>query len=197
MKKLNWLLWLMPISGLAIIVLGIILFFVPPYNFSALAVVFGAAILASGILELISYFGDARENRSGTVLAGGILSILFGTWTIFGSRLDESAIILPFMLAAWIMSIGVSRMVEAVNRKSQGGKLKMGLLIFGVLGTFVGFALLFHPVMPPALVSQLLAFIMVSHGVGTITLFFRLKKQGKILAESPEPADWTEDNRDS
>lgn len=186
MGKLKGLLWLLPISGLAVIVLGVVMFVTPLSNLAALMVIFGIAMLASGILELISYFSAEQEAKSGGVLSSGMLSALFGVWAVFASGIYELDIILPFIFAAWVMATGVGRIVEAANRKSKAAKLKLGVLIFGVLGTFSGFALLFNPWMPELTVSRLLGFIMAVHGTGTIVLFFKLKKQGKILGENQD-----------
>ena len=186
MGKLKGLLWLLPISGLAVIVLGVVMFLTPLNNLAALMLIFGLAMLASGILELISYFSAEQEAKSGGVLSSGVLSALFGVWAVFASGMDAIDIILPFIFAAWVMATGVGRMVEATARKSKAAKLKLGVLIFGVLGTFSGFALLFNPWMPELTVSRLLGFIMAVHGTGTIVLFFKLKKQGKILGENQD-----------
>ena len=81
------------------------------------------------------------------------------------------------MFAAWVMTAGVMRIVDAVSRNNDKGKIKIGGLLFGVLGTAVGFSLLFNPMMSALIVARMIAFLMVIHGFGTISLFFHFRKQ--------------------
>ena len=174
-KSLSWLLL---ISGLAVIVMGIVMFFTPLASFIGLTIFFGAIMLFSGIMEIVGFFSKEKDDRSSMALGGGILSALFGAWMLFGSViLDDTTEVIPFMFATWVMAVGVMRIVDAVSRNNEKGKIKIGSLLFGFLGTAVGFSLLFNPLMSELIVSRMIGILMIIHGFGTISLFFHFKKQ--------------------
>ena len=170
------LLWLLPLSGLALIAMGVIMFFTPLANFIALTFFFAATMLVTGIMEVIGFFSRRRGKRSGLALGGGILSTLFGVWMFFGSGMLYAAIAIPFIFAAWVMTSGVIRVVDAVSRDNEKGKIKIGSLLFGFLGTVVGFSLLFNPMMSALIVARMIGVLVAIHGFGTISLFFHLRK---------------------
>ena len=177
MGKLKGLIWLLPVSGLAIIAMGVVMFFTPLQNLIAAALVFGIFMLASGVMDIVAYFGKEKDNRSGAALGGGLLSILFGGWMLFGRGMVAAAVAMPFIFAAWVMASSVIRIIDAFSRKSEDGKIKIWVAILGALGVIFGFVLLFNPMMTYLIASIMLASMVVIHGVGTIALFFRLRKQ--------------------
>ena len=63
--------WLMLISGVLIVILGITMFFTPLKNLVMLAIFIGMSMLASGLSEIVSFFCGDKEERSGWMLASG------------------------------------------------------------------------------------------------------------------------------
>jgi len=171
--------WLLPIAGLGIIVLGVATIFTPFANIIVLAIFFGIAMLVSGISEIASFAGAEKGNRSGMLLASGILSALLGIWVMFGRGMYAIAIILPFIFAVWVMASGITRIVDSVSGKSEESKIKKWALILGILTSLSGFALLFNPILSAGIIAFILSFMLISHGIGTIQLFFLLLKAEK------------------
>jgi len=188
MKALKWFLLL---SGIWTIGLGITAFFRPLDGLAALGIFFGIGILISGISEIASFIGAEKGSRTGMMLASGIMSTLFGIWVIFGRGTDVIIYILLFVFAAWVMASGIARIVDAVSKKpviansggaaviAYEGKINIWGLILGILSTFAGFALMFNPFMSARIITFVMAFMFISFGIGSIQLFFHLRKLEK------------------
>ena len=174
--------WLLSLAGLWIIALGIFTIFTPFGSLVAMAamlIMFGIGMIFSGISEVISFFTAGKGNRSGLMIVSGIISVLFGVWVISGRGLYALAIILPFIFAAWVMSSGITRIVGSMPSKSETSKFRFWQFILGAITTLSGFSLLFNPFMSAAVISFILPIMLISYGLGTIELFFRLRKMEK------------------
>jgi uncharacterized membrane protein HdeD (DUF308 family) len=189
--------WLLPIAGLGIIALGVVAIFTPLATLVTMAVLFGIGIALSGISEIAAFISAEKENRTGMTLASGILSTLLGIWMIFGSGMYAITVVLPFIFAAWVMASGITRIVHAVSKKQEvladgtiiirnERKIKKGGLFLGALAVIFGFILMFNPLMSAQIVSWIIGVVLISHGFGTIVLFFGLRKLGKFLSEGVE-----------
>lgn len=175
--------WLLLISGILITILGITMLFTPLESLVTLAIFIGISMLISGVSEIVSFCGEEKEHRSGWLLASGILSALFGIWTIFGSGTEALAAFLPFIFAVWVLSSSIIRIVGSITLKSEGFSLWGWLLAFGILGTLFGFILLFSPILSGIVISVSIALILISHGIDNIIIFFRVKKIGDHIRE--------------
>jgi len=182
-KMLKSMQWLLLISGILIAILGITMLFTPLENLVTLAIFIGILMLISGISEIASFCSEEKGHRSGWMLASGILSILFGIWTIFGRGSNVLVALLPFIFAVWVLSSSITRIVGSISLKSEGSSIWGWLLAFGIVGTIFGFILLFSPVLSGVLISISIAMILISHGVDNILIFFRIKKIGNYIQE--------------
>jgi len=153
--------------------------FRPLAGMVTLALFFGIAMLASGISEIAAYRGQEKGNRSGMMLASGILSLLAGIWVVFRGGTYAVVVIMPYIFAVWVMVAGITRIADAVTQKSENDGIKGWQLVFGILEALLGFALLFNPLFSAAIVSFTMGIAIVAHGIGTIELFFRLRKAEK------------------
>lgn len=179
-KSMRWLLF---ISGILVLILGITMLFTTLKNLVTLAIFIGISMLISGISEIISFCGEEKGHRSEWMLASGILSVLFGIWAIFGRGTEALVAFMPIIFAVWVLSSGIMRMIGSVSLKSEGYSLWGWLLAFGILGTVFGFLLLFSPILSGTIISVSLALILISHGIDNIILFFRIKKIGNYIWE--------------
>jgi uncharacterized membrane protein HdeD (DUF308 family) len=190
MRKL--LRWLLPLAGLWIIGLGIVTIFNPLANLATMAfllIMFGVGMIFSGISEVIGFIGAGKGNRTGMMLASGLLTTLFGVWMIFGRGLAGLAIILPFIFAAWVMSSGITRIVESMPHKADGRKFRFLQFVFGLITAVTGFAMLFNPFLSASVMLWIMPIMLISYGMGTIELFFRLRKADKSETNPDAVAD--------
>ena len=182
MKKLyNSTKWLVLISGVLIAILGISMLFTPLENLVTLALFIGIAMLVSGISEIVSFCGEEKGQRSGWMLASGIITTLLGIWTFFGRGTAALIAILPFIFAVWVMTSSIMRIGGSVALKSEGFSQWGWLLAFGIVGTILGFILLFTPVLSSAIIAFSIAFMLIVHGVNNIIIFFRMNSLGNKI----------------
>jgi uncharacterized membrane protein HdeD (DUF308 family) len=184
MKKIyNMTKWLMLVSGILIVVLGITMLFTPLENLVTLALFIGISMLISGVGEIVSFCSEEKGHRSPWMLANGVISTLFGVWTIFGRGVAALVVLLPFIFAAWVMFSGITRIVGSVSLKEEGYRQWGWLLAFGIVGAVFGFLLLFAPVLSAFVVSVSIACMLIAYGINNIILFFRMKKIGEQIRE--------------
>jgi uncharacterized membrane protein HdeD (DUF308 family) len=185
----------MPIAGLLAIGLGIGVFFRPLTSLTTIAIFFGIGILFSGISEIISFCGAGKGNRSGWMLFTGIASVLFGLWAAFGMGMYAIARFIPFIFAGWIFALAIERIADAVARKyieNEDGSTtykrsvnKWGLFL-GILTLLSSIILMFNPLMSARFVSIMLSILLITYGINTIELFFRIRKTEKAEKKAAE-----------
>lgn len=182
MKKLfNSTKWLMLISGVLIAILGISMLFTPLENLVTLALFIGIAMLVSGISEIVSFCGEEKGQRSGWMLASGIITTLLGIWTLFGRGSAVLVAGLPIIFAVWVMTSSITRIVGSISLKSEGFSQWGWLLAFGIVGTILGFILLFTPLLSSTIIAFSIAFMLIVDGVNNIILFFRMNRLGNKI----------------
>ena len=94
--------WLLLIIGIALFVVGILVFVYPTQSYLGMSLLFGWLMLISGILEVV--LSSANKHfitGRGWMLAGGIIEIILGIILIFNVAL--SAATLPIFLGFWLM----------------------------------------------------------------------------------------------
>ena len=89
--------------------------------------------------------------------------------------------ILPFIFAVWVMTSNIMRIVGSISLKNEGFSQWGWLLAFGIVGTILGFILLFTPVLSSAIIAFLIAFMLIVYGVDNIIIFFRMNSLGNKI----------------
>lgn len=96
----NW--WLLLLTGVAILAMGVIVFIYPEQSYLGMSVIFGWLILFSGVSQIIVYATNRHiVTGRGWMLAGGIIETVLGLILIFS--LTFSASILPLYLGFWLL----------------------------------------------------------------------------------------------
>lgn len=94
--------WLLMLLGIALFIIGIVVFMYPAESYLSLSIVFGIAILASGIFEIVlSATNKHYITGRGWMLAGGIIEVVLGL--ILTCNVTLSALTLPIFLGFWLM----------------------------------------------------------------------------------------------
>lgn len=171
MKTLKSMRWLMLLSGVLWIVLGVTSLFQPVATLVTLAVFVSIAMLVSGISQIAAYFSDFRENRSGWVLAGGILSVVLGLWLLIGRGYTALAAMIPYVVAIWVLSEGISRLIGAFSLKDAGMENWGWVLALGIIETLLGVMLTFMPILSGWMAAATIAAVCISHGLSDIAIF--------------------------
>ncbi len=181
LERLKTMRWLMLVSGILCIVVGISVMATPFANLLGLAVFISICMLISGFSEVASYFSEDKEYRSGWVLTGGIITLLVALWLLFGHGTAAIAAVIPFVFAVWVLVSGITRAVGAFSLKSYGAGNWGWVLAAGILEAVLGGLMMFYPLLSVTLISAVLAMMFISHGISDIAVFAGLTKAKKFI----------------
>lgn len=142
MEKRHW--WIPLVLGIIVLLLGIAVMIFPGASYLTLTLLFGIAIIASGIM----YIGMATSKDTkgrGWLIATGIIEIILGI--ILAIMPGISAIALPICLGFWLMFKGSSLIgVGYASRNYKGSG--WGWTIFSAFVLIIcGFIILMQPIL--------------------------------------------------
>jgi len=167
--------WILPISGLLVVALGVVMVFISLDQHEWLAIFIGIAMILSGITELVSFKRKDKEHRTKTMVISGVVAILLGAFTTFGRGMGLLEIALPIIFAVWVISASVPRIKDALARKAEASPLWVFMFSFGILGVLLGAMLIFSPILSAFVVNYALVVLFITHGINTIILFTPVK----------------------
>ena len=175
--------WLMLLIGIALFVLGILVFVYPAQSYVSMAVLFGWVILAAGILEVVlSASSDHFVTGRGWMLAGGVIQIILGLILVFNVAL--SAVTLPIVLGFWLLFRGFSTIGLGGDMRAMGISGAGWTIVGGVLLLLCALWMLFQPlVFGTAFVVVWLGVALLFAGVSAMALSFQLRTAHRCLAK--------------
>ncbi|MEZ3441844.1 HdeD family acid-resistance protein [Alistipes sp. UBA6068] len=175
--------WLMLLIGIALFVLGILVFIYPAQSYVSMAVLFGWVILAAGILEVVlSASSDHFVTGRGWMLAGGVIQIILGLILVFNVAL--SAVTLPIVLGFWLLFRGFSTIGLGGDMRAMGISGAGWTIVGGVLLLLCALWMLFQPlVFGTAFVVVWLGVALLFAGVSAMALSFQLRTAHRCLAK--------------
>ncbi len=175
--------WLMLLIGIALFVLGILVFVYPAQSYVSVAVLFGWVILAAGILEVVlSASSDHFVTGRGWMLAGGVIQIILGLILVFNVAL--SAVTLPIVLGFWLLFRGFSTIGLGGDMRAMGISGAGWTIVGGVLLLLCALWMLFQPlVFGTAFVVVWLGVALLFAGVSAMALSFQLRTAHRCLAK--------------
>ncbi len=179
----NW--WVYLIVGILFIIVSFWLMFSPVVGYEALVIVFSVCMFISGILEII-FSSSNRKTLSGWgwYLACGIIDLILGFFLIIFPSM--TAIILPFLLAFWIMFRGFTAIGYSIDLSRMGVKGWGWYLVFGILGVVCSFAIIWYPLAGALASVYIVAFAFLFLGIFRIMLAFDLRNLHKNHQELKE-----------
>jgi len=167
----NW--WLITIKGVFSIIFGILALMLPKTAVLTILTYFGLVILISGLFIVIGAFSYRKDtpNWSWWLVEGGFDMLVGGLIVIHPLVTAE---IFVFVLAIWVVVIGIIQIISAVNLK--GIMQNWWILLFsGVLSLFLGLLILTHPLRGTlTLVSSMGLFIII-FGILLLVISGKLK----------------------
>lgn len=166
-KIVPW--WLTLISGIAAVILGILLFVRPLSSVLFLVQVLGWYWFFTGIMHLVSMFMDSRA--WGWKLFLGIVGIIAGLWIINNPITSPLAVGFTLVIIIGIQGIiyGIAELIAAFR----GGGFGAGVL--GVVSIIFGIIILGSPLMSVAVLPWVLGAFAVVGGIGLIAAAFMQK----------------------
>ena len=166
--------WL-SISGVLMIVLGILALVYPEQAVNAIAWLIGIMTLASGISILIFTLRTQMFlPNSGTRMLTALLQIVIGCFFLFNNWL--LTISLPFAFALWIMFEGVSMFVRSFDYKRYGFKGWWGIMLLGIAVVVLGFFAMRYPAGSAEAIAITAGIGAIIVGIGDFVAFSSLAK---------------------
>lgn len=166
-RAMPW--WIPLIQGIALVVVGILLFTNTAATTLVLAQILAIYWLISGIMEIVSIFID--RSAWGLKLIGGIIGIWAGLFIInnpIGGTLAFGLAVVV-ILGVQALMLGVVNILQAFRGAGWG----IGLL--GVVNIILGIILLSNALIATVMLPWVLGGFAVVGGIAAIVMAFRLK----------------------
>ena len=173
--------WLLLLTGLIMVAVGIWVFASPAAAYISLSILFGASILTIGFFETV-FSISARKSLEGSdwTLASGLLDLVIGAYLLTYPGVTMA--ILPFVLGFWLLFRGFSALGFSFDMKSYGDLNWGWFLIFAIGIIFFAFMILTVPSFGVANIIIWTGLSFIFAGVFRIILAFRLKKWKNKIA---------------
>ena len=173
--------WLV-ISGILLVVLGILCIAKPAATLFATAWLIGCFTLFSGISRLVFTFRTERfMPNSGTRMLSALLQIFIGV--LFLCNNIFVAISIPIVFAMWVLVEGITIFVLSFDFKKVGFSSWWTLLILGILVAALGVLGLYYVEATGNIVAILIGVGIIGMGVAYLVAFSGIYKFDKEIAK--------------
>jgi uncharacterized membrane protein HdeD (DUF308 family) len=171
----NW--WALFLRGLIAVVLGILTLWMPAVSLASLVLVFGAYMVADGILGIIAAVRAARRHeRWGWLVLEGLLDIGAGIAALAWPGL--TIILFVALVAAWAIVSGGTMALASLKLERRRGRWLMGLA--GVLSIVWGVLLAFAPISGALVLTMWIGAYALLFGITLIVLSLRLRSRRAV-----------------
>ncbi|PWL71877.1 MAG: hypothetical protein DBY25_03755 [Clostridiales bacterium] len=172
MKKGTFLRVIWIVSGVLLLIAGILCFISPSVALQSIALWLGLFMLVSGVLDIIAFAKSYDVViGSGWLLANGILTLLLGLLMLGNEWI--TATVLPLLLILWLISSGISSLVHSFDLKRFGVSGWGLMTAWGAVEIVFGVVSLFKPVAAVVAMAILIGITFVIEGIKMlITAFY-------------------------
>ncbi|MFD7995634.1 HdeD family acid-resistance protein [Streptomyces mexicanus] len=169
------------VTGVAALVLGILVLVWPGASLLAAGVLFGVYLLVSGVLQLVSAFGTHKTTSLRVLaFASGALSILLGLFCFRGAM--QSILLLALWIGIGWLIRGITQTIAAVHDRTAPAR---GWQIFlGVVTFIAGVVLIDSPLRSVAVLTVLAGWWLVVVGVMEIVTAFRIRRHAARVPQA-------------
>lgn len=167
--------WVSILIGLLAVALGIWFVFTPLTTLVALAIVFAAAFLVSGIFEIIFAISNKNVLKGwGWTLASGIIDLMFGL-ILIAMPIDVLTLLLAYFVGFWVMFQSIWAIGTSAELQRNGVKGWGWLMALAILGVIMSFIFIMSPVFATGFIIALVSISFISYGCFRIYLGCKLK----------------------
>lgn len=172
--------WLPVLRGLLMIVLGLLLLVEPLGTLVALVWVFGVFAVVDGAVVLMQALLARGRAGFGWLVAEGVVSIAFGVVIMLWP--DVTALVLFYLLALWVLVLGVTAVVVAVTQYRARDLAWAGTLVFGLIAFLFGLLLAIKPQGTVDVIVTVYGLFAFVAGVVMVVSGFATRSLGRQLA---------------
>lgn len=138
--------WLELLTGIFMIVLGILVFAVPNLIMTSMVIFFGLAAIIIGVTDIVLFIRVERYTGFGPILSliTGIISVMSGVALLIYPKLGT--IMLTVMFPIWFIAHCISRLMQIHHiRLVAGNSMYVFTLVVNIIGIVLGFMMLLSP----------------------------------------------------
>lgn len=158
---------IMNLSGILLILLGIISFFNPIGLLQTIGIYIGIAFFAVGITYVFNFIKEYNRERPVWMLTRGLTDILFGALLMLNGSVFAFSI--SYLIAIWAFVTGTMRIATAIELKRSHYYNWSTLFGFGMVSLIFAVLVFTHPVIGAGLVAFCLGIMFISMGIGSLT----------------------------
>lgn len=170
--------WLELLTGILMIVLGILVFVIPNLVMTSMVAFFGIAAIVMGVTDIILFIRVERYTGLGPILSliTGIISVMSGVALLIYPKLG--AIILTVLFPIWFIAHCISRLTQVHHiRLIAGNNMYVFTLVVNIIGIILGFMMLLSPVFTLSAIRSFAGCYLLLLGVeGILTAVSRMGK---------------------
>jgi len=169
--------WVLLLRGIIAIAFGLLTWFQPGISLAALVLLFGAYVLADGILGVWTALAGRKQHEDWWVLLlWGLMGIGVGILALLAPGI--TALALLFYIAVWAIATGALEIVAAIRlRKTIKGE--WWLILGGLASIVLGVWLMARPGVGILALLWLVATYAIFFGVLMVILAFKVRAFGK------------------
>ena len=169
--------WMSLIMALLYILFGIVLLLYPGQMADMICDLFGVALVAYGIINIVTYFMiDIRESLYRNDFAAGVIKILVGVMVIYYKETFQE--LMPFLLGLAIITSGVYKLQDGIDAARIGYSQGWLYILMAAVSIVLGFVIMFNIVQAKDAMLQAAGASLVYCGV--TDLYSTLYLSGKI-----------------
>jgi uncharacterized membrane protein HdeD (DUF308 family) len=170
----NW--WLLALRGVAAILFGILAFVWPQETLTVFVYLFGAYVLADGVLSAAAALTLMKGRQRGWLLLQGVVGIGIAIVTFLWPSV--TGLTLLYLIAIWAIVTGVLEIVTAIElRREIAGEWL--LILSGVASVVFGVLVILFPGAGALSILWLIAAYAIVFGALLVALSFKLRKLGQ------------------
>ena len=165
---------LLLLRGITAVLFALVAIFLPAIAFSTLILLFGAWLIANGILTIIGSIQSRTEDSNWWIaLLAGLISLLLGIYTYARPLVTAGSIMI--LVGIWAIIFGIAEIIFAFRiRKMIKGE---GWLIAGgIISIIFGLLLFANPIQGGITLTLLLGVWALILGIFFIMLGFRVRR---------------------
>ncbi len=162
-------------SSIALVILGLLLFFQAETTIISISYIIGAILVAIGVLSGIRFVGGLNNNNQNELdIIYGIVCVVLGILIITNPTAIASAI--PIVVGVIIVLNSVVKLHYSLELKESKNELWKSTMIMSVIMTVCGIILIFNPFAGAVFITKLIGALIVIYAVLDIASTIVIKK---------------------
>lgn len=173
MNKRSGLGWLELISGILLIIFGVVAFVNPGGTLDSIVIIYGIIAIITGIADIVFYVKLEKRTGFGPAvsLVTGILSVLAGVLLVIHP--GAGTLFIAFMFPIWFIAHCISKLSHlSVIRLLTGTGNYYLTMTLNIIGLILGIVMLFNPLLSISTMGYVIGFYLIVLGIDSIILAF-------------------------